>query len=168
MAVTTFEKVTQLNLAFANPKGDKHNPDWDYIEGQVKLVIEEAEEMMQAVRDRNFTELMDAQGDMTTVNDGVAHKGGFDGNAVYNEVHRSNMSKLCANENEAMATIDYYVSLGIPRDHLFTAGDYPMVAIKVGKDSTFVQDGKEKFAPAGKFLKNISWREPDFDFIFID
>ncbi|AUR97727.1 NTP pyrophosphohydrolase-like domain [Vibrio phage 1.244.A._10N.261.54.C3] len=164
--VTTFEKVSKLNTLFGNHKGELAEPDWAYIEGQVKLVVEEAEEMMDAVKARDFTELMDAQGDMTTVNDGVAHKAGFDGNLIYYIVHKSNMTKLCANEDEANETLAYYHGLGIPVGNIEVQGEYPEAAIKVVIDSRYTEGGKEKYAPVGKFLKNVCWEEPDFSPVF--
>ncbi|QZI90483.1 hypothetical protein MYOV003v1_p0159 [Vibrio phage 207E48.1] len=159
---SSFEKVSELNTLFGNRKGDLSEPDWGYIKGQVKLVIEEAEEMMEAVENRDIVELMYAQGDMTTVNDGVAHKAGFNSNTVYDIVHASNMTKLCRNSDEADETLAYYHGLGIPVGNLEIQGEYPQAAVKVVIDSHYREGGKEKYAPVGKFLKNVCWEEPDF------
>ena len=45
---TTFEKVTALNLAFGNVKGDLNDPNVKAIRKQAMLCIEEALEMVEA------------------------------------------------------------------------------------------------------------------------
>ena len=44
---TTFEKVTALNLAFGNVKGDLNDPNVKAIRKQAMLCIEEALEMVE-------------------------------------------------------------------------------------------------------------------------
>lgn len=175
---TTFEKVSVLNLAFGNPKGDLANPDVKAIRKQAMLCLEEAIEMLEAAwPGRKITwdwhpdfaddadgvdmvALMDAQGDLTTVNDGVAHVAGFDGNAVYDLVHESNMTKFCKTKEEVSEALDwYYGNTGFMPGDIAAYGQYPYVAIKVVQDITL--DGK--FYPGGKFLKNMPcFKEPDF------
>lgn len=178
---TTFEKVAQLNTAFGNPKGDLSNPNVPAIRKQAMLCLEEAVEMVEAAypgmqvtwelkRGKNKAEpgpndldlvgLMDAQGDLTTVNDGVAHIAGFDGNAVYQAVHESNMTKFCKTKEEVYEALDWYFrNTGFLPGDIAAYGQYPFVAIKVVQDIKL--DGK--FYPAGKFLKNMPcFKEPDF------
>lgn len=177
---TTFEKVAQLNTAFGNPKGDLSNPNVQAIRKQTMLCLEEAVEMVEAaypgtnisvrhdvnVKDHpningvDLTALMDAQGDLTTVNDGVAHITGFDGNAVYQAVHESNMTKFCKTSEEVSDALDWYFNnTGFMPGDIAAYGQYPFVAIKVVQDIKL--DGK--FYPAGKFLKNmLCFKEPDF------
>ena len=110
----------------------------------------------------DMTALLDAQGDLTTVNDGVAHVAGFDGNAVYNAVHVSNMSKFIQGEEDKIKALDYYYGLGFQPDDLLLRGDYPLKAIIVKRDIKL----NGKFYPGGKFLKNmVTFKEPDFSYI---
>lgn len=173
---TTFEKVSALNLAFGNEKGDVHNPNVKAIRKQALLCLEEAIEMVEAsnpglkvtfhiertAEDQNDVDmvaLMDAQGDLTTVNDGVAHVAGFNGNDCYDLVHTSNMSKFLAREEDKVKALTYYYELGFRPDDLVLTGDYPYRAIKVKHDVTV----QGKFYPEGKFLKNmVTFTEPDF------
>lgn len=176
---TTFEKVTDLNLAFGNPKGDLNKPDVAAIRKQAMLCLEEAVEMVEAAHpgsrilwgfDKimtapndavgvNLKEIMDAQGDLTTVNDGVAHVAGFNGNRVYNLVHESNMTKFIQQETDKVKALSYYYDIGFQPDDLHLVGEYPFVAIKVKRDIKL----NGKFYPKGKFLKNmITFKEPDF------
>lgn len=174
---TTFEKVAQLNTAFGNPKGDLSNPNVPAIRKQAMLCLEEAVEMVEAAHPGtkviwsfdnkgafknsvDMVALMDAQGDLTTVNDGVAHIAGFDGNAVYQAVHESNMTKFCKTKEEVSEALDWYFrNTGFLPGDIAAYGQYPFVAIKVVQDIKL--DGK--FYPAGKFLKNMPcFKEPDF------
>ena len=172
---TTFEKVSMLNLAFGNSKGDVHNPNVKALRKQAMLCLEEAVEMVEAAFpgrkitiqiDDDFIEdgvdmigIMDAQGDLTTVNDGVAHVAGFNGNEVYDIVHASNMTKFISKEDDKIKALTYYYELGLPPDALMLVGNYPHKAIKVKYDI----EVRGKFYPEGKFLKNmVTFSEPDF------
>lgn len=180
---TTFSKNVNLNLAFGNAKGDVTSPDFGKIRNQAKLVLEETRELLEAAFfDHDvkveFTasprvlkepvvvdikgimrQIMDAQGDITTVNDGVAHIAGFDGDECLQRVYASNMSKFIRNEGEVVPALDYYYNKGFPRESLRIEGEFPQACIKVV--DTITVDGKEY--PAGKFLKNmVAFKEPDF------
>lgn len=180
---TTFSKNVNLNLAFGNAKGDVASPNFDKIRNQAKLVLEETRELLEAAYFDHevkieFTasprvlkepvvvdikdimrQIMDAQGDITTVNDGVAHIAGFDGDECLQRVYASNMSKFIRNEGEVVPALDYYYNKGFPRESLRIEGEFPQACIKVV--DTITVDGKEY--PAGKFLKNMAtFKEPDF------
>lgn len=177
---TTFEKVAQLNEGFGNPKGDLSNPNVKAIRKQAMLCLEEAIEMveaahpgMQVVWDLkrgkyqpdlsedaiDLQGIMDAQGDLTTVNDGVAHIAGFDGNACYDLVHESNMSKFIGSEGDKIKALAYYYERGFQPDDLYLHGNYPTMCIKVRRDIKL----NGKFYSEGKFLKNmVTFKEPDF------
>ncbi|EJS6255394.1 hypothetical protein N1226_005214 [Escherichia coli] len=180
---TTFSKNVNLNLAFGNAKGDVTSPDFGKIRNQAKLVLEETRELLEAAYFDHevkieFTasprvlkepvvvdikdimrQIMDAQGDITTVNDGLAHIAGFDGDECLQRVYASNMSKFIRNEGEVVPALDYYHNKGFPRESLRIEGEFPQACIKVV--DTITVDGKEY--PAGKFLKNMAtFKEPDF------
>ena len=180
---TTFSKNVNLNLAFGNAKGDVTSPDFGKIRNQAKLVLEETRELLEAaffdhdvkveftatprvlkepvvvdIKDI-MRQIMDAQGDITTVNDGLAHIAGFDGDECLQRVYASNMSKFIRNEGEVVPALDYYYNKGFPRESLRIEGEFPQACIKVV--DTITVDGKEY--PAGKFLKNMAtFKEPDF------
>lgn len=178
---TTFDKNVKLNLAFGNAKGDVTSPNFAKIRNQAKLVLEETRELLEAAyfdhdvkielvlspRDEDqvvdiekvMKDIMDAQGDITTVNDGVAHIAGFDGDECLQRVYASNMSKFIRNEGEVVPALHYYYNKGFPRESLRIEGEFPQACIKVV--DTITVDGKEY--PAGKFLKNMAtFEEPDF------
>lgn len=58
------------------------------------LIIEEAEEFRSAVNDKNWPEVIDAMCDILYVVYGAANALGIDLDPFFDEVHRSNMSKL--------------------------------------------------------------------------
>lgn len=176
---TSFEKVSALNIAFGNPKGDLANPNVKAIRKQALLCLEEASELVEAAYpgcrilwqfdkiktqpedsvDIDLQSLLDAQGDLTTVNEGLAHIAGFDSDEVYNRVHASNMSKFITNIDEREAALNYYYDLGFKPGDIYLSGTLPQECIKVTSDITVAG----KFYPAGKFLKNmLTFKEPDF------
>ena len=182
---TTFEKVSALNLAFGNAKGDILNPNTATILKQAALCLEEAVEMIQEgfpgvklvlgvdAKGRqvisldkslwdgqaNLEQILDAQGDMTTVNDGVAHIMGVDGNRVYDIVDASNRTKFIRDGSEVSAALQYYYDKGFNRGELYLEGNFPEMCIKVTSDITV----QGKFYPRDKFLKNMAtFQEPDF------
>ncbi|QJT71398.1 PAS domain-containing protein [Vibrio phage vB_VcorM_GR28A] len=162
---STFEKVSQLNVAFGNPQGDLNNlteADWVRIEKQAHLVVEEAKEVLKAAQTRDLKELMDGTGDVTTVNDGVAHIAGYDNVVVYNIVHDSNMSKFCPNQDIVDQTLEKYYAMGFQEGELYVEGEFPAKCVKVAHDTTIIFNDEEKFFPQGKFLKSVLFREPDF------
>lgn len=61
---------------------------------RLNLIAEEFEEFQEALTVNNLVEVADALGDMIYVIIGAALVWGIDINSVFNEIHRSNMSKL--------------------------------------------------------------------------
>ena len=77
---------------------------------------------------------------------------------VYRQVHESNMSKFFCFEDE-QATLDMYRDKGYPVEKL------GVEAVGAGRLKVYVKESFElgdKYFPAGKFLKGINFKEPDF------
>ncbi|KQM79196.1 hypothetical protein ASE74_01100 [Pedobacter sp. Leaf216] len=77
---------------------------------RVSLLNEELKELQQAISDKNIKEIADALCDIQYVLAGAIHEFGL-GNRfkdLFDEVHRSNMSKACKTEVEAIKTVAYY------------------------------------------------------------
>lgn len=176
---TTFQKVSELNIAFGNEKGDILNPNVKAIRKQAQLVLEEAIELMEAAYPGSkifwqwditaqppehavgvdMEQILDAQGDVTTVNDGMAHVAGFDGDCVLGKVDDSNRTKFIPDAESVAPALQYYYDLGFEAHQLYIHGEFPLACIKVSEDATV---GGKKY-PAGKFLKNMAtFKEPDF------
>lgn len=108
--------------------------------------------------------------------EGVCIDMGFDPRKVYDEVHASNMSKTCANLGEVLETLSKYeenYSLKYvggdddltgrfleaqPESDLMIQQVAGVYVVKANRD--IVMNGKP--VKAGKFLKGIKFKEPDF------
>ena len=77
---------------------------------RIELLAEELKELKQAVDDDNLTEVADALCDLQYVLSGAILEFGFGEKfkELFDEVHRSNMSKACKTVEEAEQTIAYY------------------------------------------------------------
>ncbi len=85
----------------------------------------------------------------------------FDLQVVIDRVTISNMSKLCKNEKEVLATLDFYRSKGVD----VYSGESPLKQSS-GEPFNVVYSSKEqevggKIYRAHKFLKCVNWFEPD-------
>ena len=77
---------------------------------RVELLAEELKELQQAIKDNDMVEIADALCDLQYVLSGAILEFGLGSQfkTLFDEVHRSNMSKACENEAEALATIAHY------------------------------------------------------------
>ena len=72
-------------------------PDFNTRELRLALIQEELEELSDAVADRDMIQIADALTDLLYVVYGAGHSFGLDLDECFEEVHRSNMSKLGEN-----------------------------------------------------------------------
>lgn len=77
---------------------------------RVSLLAEELKELEQAIAHENLTEVADALCDLQYVLAGAVLEFGLAEKfkALFDEVHRSNMSKACQTEEEAARTVAFY------------------------------------------------------------
>lgn len=77
---------------------------------RVNLLAEELQELQQAIVDGDIVEVADALADLQYVLSGAILEFGLADRfgALFDEVHRSNMSKACNSLEEAEATVGYY------------------------------------------------------------
>lgn len=80
---------------------------------RINLLKEELEEFRQAIADGDIIEVADALADLQYVLSGAVLEFGLGDHfkALFDEVHRSNMSKTCATREEAEATLAHYRTL---------------------------------------------------------
>ena len=71
--------------------------DFDTRELRLELIVEEVQELADAIDNEDLIEVADALTDILYVTYGAGHAFGIDLDACFDEVHRSNMSKLDAN-----------------------------------------------------------------------
>ena len=85
-------------------------PSKERCELRVSLLAEELKELQQAVEDNDLTEVADALCDLQYVLAGAILEFGLAEKfkELFDEVHRSNMSKACKTVEEANLTIDHY------------------------------------------------------------
>lgn len=81
---------------------------------RISLLQEELDELKTAIEQDDLTEVADALCDLQYVLSGAVLEFGLGEKFVelFDEVHRSNMSKACSNEQEAQDTLEYYSMRG--------------------------------------------------------
>ena len=93
--MTNFDKVKEFMTTFGQEvKTSPEFPDEKIVELRKKLIEEEFNELKDAINDNNIVEVADALSDLMVVVLGVGAAFGIDLDKCFDEVHRSNMSKL--------------------------------------------------------------------------
>lgn len=89
-------------------------PSKERAQLRVALLEEELKELKEAIKNNDLVEVADALCDLQYVLSGAVLEFGMGDKFVelFNEVHRSNLSKACLNESEAKETQEYYESEG--------------------------------------------------------
>ena len=96
--MSNFEKVKKFMITYGQEvKESASFPDENIIKLRLKLIKEELEELEQALNDKNLLEVADALTDILYVTYGAGHSFGINLDACFEEVQRSNMSKLDEN-----------------------------------------------------------------------
>ena len=95
---SNFEKVGDFMEAFGQKvEMEPTWPDFNTRELRLELIQEELDELSDAVADRDMIQIADALTDLLYVVYGAGHSFGLDLDECFEEVHRSNMSKLGEN-----------------------------------------------------------------------
>ena len=93
--MTNFEKVKTFMTTYGQEvKKSASFPDENIINLRLKLIKEELEELEQALNEKNLLEVADALTDILYVTYGAGHSFGINLDECFEEVQRSNMSKL--------------------------------------------------------------------------
>ena len=93
--MSNFEKVKNFMITYGQEvKESASFPDENIIKLRLKLIKEELEEFEQALNDKNLLEVADALTDILYVTYGAGHSFGINLDSCFEEVQRSNMSKL--------------------------------------------------------------------------
>ncbi len=111
----SLNQVAEFHKTFQHPV--EENPVIPAPERQqlrIALLAEELEELKKAIADKDIIEIADALCDIQYVLSGAVLEFGLGEKfgALFNEVHRSNMSKSCSSEEEAVATMKHYEGRG--------------------------------------------------------
>ena len=93
--MTNFEKVRLFMQTYGQEvknKAEFSNEKTNQL--RIDLIKEELEELQQAIKDKNLLEVADALTDILYVTYGAGHAFGIDLDKCFDEVQKSNMSKL--------------------------------------------------------------------------
>ncbi|MBE9602926.1 nucleoside triphosphate pyrophosphohydrolase family protein [Pedobacter sp. MC2016-24] len=104
-------QVAEFHRTFKHPIQDAPViPAKERADLRVSLLAEELDELKQAIADNNLVEIADALCDLQYVLSGAILEFGLGEKfkALFDEVHRSNMSKACKSLEEANETIAHY------------------------------------------------------------
>lgn len=110
---SNFEKVKLFNKAFGvqtNTVSEKNLFDTNpkLVQYRLDLILEEVQELQVAIKQKDFTEVIDAIGDILYVVYGAATAFGFSADKAFQIIQDSNMSKLCKTEEDAIMTVKLY------------------------------------------------------------
>jgi predicted HAD superfamily Cof-like phosphohydrolase len=95
MQISNFEKVGDFMEAFGQDVlYEPTIPGFNLSALRLDLITEEVQELQDALANRNMLEIADALTDILYVVYGAGHAFGIDLDDCFNEVHRSNMTKL--------------------------------------------------------------------------
>jgi len=114
---------------------------------RISLLVEELEELKEAVKNKDIVEAADAFADLQYVLSGAILEFGLGKKfkALFDEVQRSNMSKTCKSLEEAEATVSYY-------------------EMQRGAESIIKKQGDEYLVYRkndGKVFKSVNYSPPD-------
>lgn len=104
-------------------------PEKDRCRLRINLLKEELEELEEALDDKDLTEVLDALCDLQYVLSGAILEFGCGQvfRDAFNEVQRSNMSKICHSEEEARKTVKHYAEKDGTESHIVKKGDIYLV-----------------------------------------
>ena len=93
--MSNFQSVKKFMQIFGQEvKGKTEFPNEMVVQLRYDLIKEELEELNQALKDKDIKEIADALTDILYVTYGAGHAFGIDLDKCFDEVQRSNMSKL--------------------------------------------------------------------------
>ncbi|MFY0600747.1 MAG: nucleoside triphosphate pyrophosphohydrolase family protein [Cyclobacteriaceae bacterium] len=109
--IDALNQVAEFHKTFKHPNlAGPQIPSEARCDLRVSLIAEELDELKEAIKDKDLIEIADALCDIQYVLSGAVLEFGLGEKFVelFNEVQRSNMSKACKTEQEALDTIEYY------------------------------------------------------------
>ena len=147
-------KVSEFMEMFNQPVLDKPRiPATDRAQLRIDLIQEELNELKVAIESNDLTECLDAFLDLQYVLSGAVHEFGMGDifKDAFDEVHASNMSKACNNEDEVIATQEFYAKRdGIETVVVERNGKY---LVRRKNDNKQLKSVNYKAVDLSKFLK---------------
>jgi predicted HAD superfamily Cof-like phosphohydrolase len=172
-AITSFTRVSEMNTAFGNPKGDPHAINVPKLRSQTRNILDEYCELQIAlgadpeavavikklgkdlkyVTDEiNLKDTRDALCDVHVFAYGAHHFMGIDANVDMNAVVDGVMTRFVKDEDDKQATIALHAGKGVT--DVYFEGQFPKMIMKSASD--------QPDAPKGKFLKSASYKDTVF------
>ena len=109
--IDALNQVAEFHKTFNAPiLNEPQIPSKERCELRIELLQEELNELKEAISQNDLVEIADALCDLQYVLSGAVLEFGMGDKFVemFDEVQRSNMSKACANDQEAQDTIEHY------------------------------------------------------------
>ena len=111
--LSNFQKVVQFNKAFGvktniTPQLDIFDTDPKFVESRLALIRDEFNETVEAIKNKDFTEMTDGLMDLLVVTYGMCANLGIDADKCLEIVNKSNLSKLCDTEDIAIQSVKCY------------------------------------------------------------
>lgn len=158
MQKTDFEKVKDFNIVFGvpvseTPQLDLFTSNQKLVKLRLDLIREELKELEEAVKNHDIIETVDALADLIYVVHGMGCSLGLNLDKAFDIVHKSNMSKVCKNEEEAQETVEHY------KKNFATLG-YDSPAYRKSSDGNYWIIYNYN---TGKILKSINYTPAKFD-----
>lgn len=107
----SLNQVAEFHKTFKHPiLANPTIPDENRCKLRVALIAEELKELEVAILDKDIVEVADALCDLQYVLSGAILEFGLGEKfkALFDEVQRSNLSKACLTEEEAIKTVEFY------------------------------------------------------------
>ncbi|MFD2552938.1 pyrophosphohydrolase domain-containing protein [Sphingobacterium tabacisoli] len=133
----TLTSVAEFHKTFQHPILDTPQiPSESRCKLRVSLIEEELKELEEAIQAKDLVEIADALCDIQYVLSGAILEFGLKDkfNTLFEEVQRSNMSKACKNEEEAIATQAHYKEKGV--DSYYKEVDGKFLVFREGDHKT--------------------------------
>jgi hypothetical protein len=136
-----------MNTAFGNPKGSIQDIDWQRLRSQCHNILDEYNELMHALAERNVEGVRDALCDIQVFANGAQHLMGVDGDDDMHAVVDGVMTRFIKDADDLQATVVLHAAKGVTK--VYFEGIFPKMIMKSAVD--------QPDAPMGKFLKSASY-----------
>lgn len=151
----TLKQVKEFHETFKAPVLETPQiPSKDRCELRINLMQEELDEIKDCIKNNDLVGILDGLGDLLYVLNGSILEFGL-GNVfdeAFDEIQRSNMSKACSSEEEALQTVQFYINRDGTESHIEKVGEKWMVYRSI--DNKVLKCINYSPANLAKFLEN--------------
>jgi hypothetical protein len=161
--MTELKRVYEWNQLAGTDQHDKYHPLFDLptcpaIKAQYEFIQEEFNELQDAINENNYTETLDALGDILVTVAGMCYRLGVDPEEVLKRVNDSNFSKFLPPKEKGVIDKEYELLAYRTITKYKDDPRYSNVEIdaETGVATGITKEGNKKV------LKAITFVEPDF------